>query len=488
MTARTHQPPRAVWRWLLAVVLVLAVAVSACSNGNSGTASPGTGDTATDSTAAGDGTAAEPAVRLVTLDAPDGPGASEYDQVKVLEHGAPDAKNVLVLVPGTSAGAAYFSPIATEIVKQLPGWQVWAVDRRENLLEDHTLLDRYLAGDATAQEAFDYYLGWLNDPSITDRFEPPTDESVAFARQWGMSVAVDDLSVVIREAKSLGGEVVLGGHSLGGTISVAYATWDFEGRAGAEDLSGLALIDGGSAAGTALTVDQTQTELAALETGSPFNDLVGLGLPWAAGVFNALGAGAVLVEPDEPSLVWDWPLFPAELRPPVAPTNAAQYGYALDTTTSPENLALVRMHIGHLAPSGDPRGWVDDELVPVARAARMFSGIDGIDGTAWYHPRRLTLDGRTVNGGVANPAQDLVGVRAIHGDALAFPIFALETTFGQGRVLNTARSLAAQSGLADDRLTLVDESTTLTHTDPMGVEPSQNPLLEAIVPYLEAIG
>jgi hypothetical protein len=71
---------------------------------------------------------------------------------------------------------------------------------------------------------------------------------------------------------------------------------------------------------------------------------------------------------------------------------------------------------------------------------------------------------------------------------LAFPIFALETTFGAGRVLNVARSLATQSGLAEDQLTLVDESTTLTHTDPMGVEPSQNPLLEAIVPYLDAIG
>ena len=47
------------------------------------------------------------------------------------------------------------------------------------------------------------------------------------------------------------------------------------------------------------------------------------------------------------------------------------------------------MHIGGLAAAGDPRPWADGELGTVARAAEMFSGIEGIDGTAWYHPRRL---------------------------------------------------------------------------------------------------
>ena len=39
---------------------------------------------------------------------------------------------------------------------------------------------------------------------------------------------------------------MLGGHSLGGSIATAYATWDFGGRAGGDDLDGLVLIDGGS--------------------------------------------------------------------------------------------------------------------------------------------------------------------------------------------------------------------------------------------------
>ena len=39
---------------------------------------------------------------------------------------------------------------------------------------------------------------------------------------------------------------MLGGHSLGGSITTAYATWDFGGRPGARGLSGLVFIDGGS--------------------------------------------------------------------------------------------------------------------------------------------------------------------------------------------------------------------------------------------------
>jgi pimeloyl-ACP methyl ester carboxylesterase len=494
---------RSTGRWLTAVGVALALVVGACgggddSGGDGRAAEPAAGDdgTATDAETSG------PQVRVETVEVEAGPGPAEYNRVRVIEHGPADADNVLVLVPGTSAGAAYFTPVALDIVAALDGWQVWSVDRRENLLEDHSTLEDRVAGDATTQQTFDYYLGWLGDDSITEHIEPVggpggDDASADYAREFGMAVAIDDLDAVIEEAASLGGEVVLGGHSLGGSITVAYATWDFDGHAGAENLAGIALIDGGSGAGLAPTPEEAQAELTELQTSPAFNDIVGLGLPWAAGVFNALGSTATVLEPDEASIGYASPLIPQNLKPPVAPTNAAQYGYALDTDTSPDGLELVQMHIGRLADSGDPRGWVDDELVPVERAARMFSGLVagpdgeeslGIDGTAWYHPRRLSIDSGAVNGGVENPAQDVLGVRAIHGTELRLPIYALETTFGAGRVLNGARLLAQQSGIPDSELTLVDESDRLTHTDPMGVETSQNPLVETLVPFLQNIG
>ena len=490
---------RTTWRWLVVVGAALVLMAGGCSGGDDGAAEPAAGGEDSDSGAETSG----PQVRVETVDVEAGPGPAEYNRVRVIEHGPDDAENVLVLVPGTSAGAAYFTPVALDIVDALDGWQVWSVDRRENLLEDHSTLEDRVAGDATTQETFDYYLRWLGDDSVSAHFEPVggvggDDAAVDFAREWGMAVAIDDLHAVVEEAAGLGGEVVLGGHSLGGSITVAYATWDFAGRPGAEDLAGIALIDGGSGAGLAPTVAEAQAELAELETGSAFNDIVGLGLPWAAGVFNSLGSTATVLEPDEPSIGYASPLIPQNLKPPVAPTNAAQYGYALDAETSPDGLELVQMHIGRLAGSGEPRGWVDDELVPVERAARMFSGLvegadgdeslDGIDGTAWYHPIRLSIDSGAVNGGIENPAQQVLDVAAIHGTALDLPIYALETSFGAGRVLNGARLLAQESGIPESELTLVDESDRLTHTDPMGVETAQNPLVETLVPFLSEIG
>jgi pimeloyl-ACP methyl ester carboxylesterase len=489
---------RTTWRWRVALGAALVLVGGACGGGDDGAAGPAAGG---DESGRGAETSG-PQVRVETVEVEAALGPAEYNRVRVIEHGPDDAENVLVLVPGTSAGAAYFTPVALDIVDAFDGWQVWSVDRRENLLEDHNTLEDRVAGDATTQETFDYYLGWLGDDTITEHFEPVggpggDEASVDFARGWGMAVAIDDLHAVIDEAASLGGEVVLGGHSLGGSITVAYATWDFDGRAGGEELAGIALIDGGSGVGQAPTVEEAQAELAELETGSAFNDIVGLGLPWAAGVFNALGSTATVLEPDELSIGYASPLIPQNLTPPMPPTNAAQYGYALDVGTSPDGLELVQMHIGRLANSGDPRGWVDDELVPVERAARMFSGLVegpdgeealGIDGTAWYHPRRLSIDSGAVNGGIENPAQELLGVRAIHGTELDLPIYALETTFGAGRVLNGARLLAEQSGIPESELTLVDESDRLTHTDPMGVETSQNPLVETLVPFLRDIG
>jgi triacylglycerol esterase/lipase EstA (alpha/beta hydrolase family) len=56
---------------------------------------------------------------------------AKYDKVGVIKVGPTSAKNVLVLEPGTSAGSAYFVPLAQWIVSKTKGWQVWSVERRE---------------------------------------------------------------------------------------------------------------------------------------------------------------------------------------------------------------------------------------------------------------------------------------------------------------------------------------------------------------------
>jgi hypothetical protein len=416
--------------------------------------------------------------RVFTVDGAAAPGPARFDRVRVIEQGPRKAKNVLVLVPGTSGGAAYFRPVARDVVTGLPGWKTWSVDRRENLLEDHSVLGPVVARQRPARDAVRYYLESLNDQSITPRFTPVADAD--YVRRWGMGVAVRDLRNVIRAARRGGRRVVLAGHSLGATIAIAYATWDFGGRAGAADLAGLVLIDGGSG-GAPIGRGEAREQLEQLDGGSPFLDLSGFGLPWAIGVLNAVGSTLAVQEPEAPAVLAAWPLLPPAFRLPVPGTNAAGYGYAIDNDTSPANLALVHMHIGRLAAAGDPRPWADGELGTVARAAEMFSGIEGIDGTAWYHPRRLSLDGQAVAGGVRNRAQQLLGVRATHGRDLDMPIYAFETSLGAGRVLKGARALARRSHV---KATLVDRHATYDHLDPLSATPANNAFVKTVIPFL----
>ena len=118
--------------------------------------------------------------RLKGYDAPGTP--AKYDKVGVIKVGPKSARNVLVLNPGTSASAAYFVPLAKDVVTRAKGWQVWAVERRENLLEDHSMFNKAKAGTATPQQVFDYYLGYLNNPSINPHFQTIPTDDVAFAR------------------------------------------------------------------------------------------------------------------------------------------------------------------------------------------------------------------------------------------------------------------------------------------------------------------
>ena len=148
------------------------------------------------------------------------------------------------------------------------------------------------------------------------------------------------------------------------------------------------LIDGG-ASGTPPARDAARSELRTLREGSPFVDLLGAGLPWTAGAFVSAGATITLADPAGPSVAAASPLLPAQFKPPFPVTNRGEFGYALDAGTSPPGLALVHMNVGALADSGDPRDWQDGELGTIERAARVFSGRRGMDGAAWYHPRRL---------------------------------------------------------------------------------------------------
>jgi hypothetical protein len=426
--------------------------------------------------------------RLKGFDAPGTP--AKYDKVGALKVGPKNARNVLILNPGTSASASYFVPLAKDVVTRAKGWQVWAVERRENLLEDHSMFNRAKAGKATPNQVFDYYLRHLTDPSITDHFQSIPNDDVAFARDWGMRVEVEDIRRVVKSAKRRGGRVAMGGHSLGGSITTAYATWDFNGKSGASDLWGLVYIDGGSSPAP-VTPDAARASLQTLSTSTPWLTFGGIPAP-LTGLFNTSGSLSVLTAPDETSIGWAWPALPANLKPPVEPTNEAQYGYALDVESSPPGLIAAQAHLGRLADSGTPRPWIrDGELTPIRRYAQMFSGwgLKSLDGTAWYHPQRLTIDSGAVAAGNQNPAQAVLDVRATHGKDLPkrLRIYAFGAALGGQRVLDAATILAQQSGIPRNRLVLVDRHTTYSHNDPNSASP-KNDFVKKLIPFLKKIG
>src|SRR3954447_21937321 len=324
---------------------------------------------------------AMPQVKFKTFQGYASPGTpSNLNVVGALKTGDPKAKNVLVLNPGTSASAAYFEPLAKTIVKLLPDWQVWAVERRENYLEDQSELNLFKQGKVSPTDFFNYYLGYLSNPSVVNHYSSVPNSAVPFARDWGMNTEINDLRVVVKAAARGGRNVAMGGHSLGGSIATAYATWDFNGRPGGRDLSGLVLIDGASSP-TAVTADQATTSLHNLQTSSPWLSFGGIPAP-LAGLFGTVGSAAAKADPNSLSVFSGWPLLPSNLQPPpgINPTNEAGFGRTTDAKTSPPSLIAAQVHSGQLAASGDPRGWDRaGNITPIQRWAGMFSGW-GIQG------------------------------------------------------------------------------------------------------------
>ncbi len=418
---------------------------------------------------------------------------AKYNRVGVIKVGSPRAKNVLVLEPGTSAGGTYFIPLAKWIVSRAPSWQVWSVERRENLLEDQSVANAAKAGRASSTELFNYYLGYLTNHSITHHYQPVNPSTVVFAKQWGLKIAVEDLRVVIKAARRLGGKVVLGGHSLGGGVVTAYATWNFGGRPGARDLAGLVFIDGASFKSESAADAQAALNALNASTATPWLAFGGIPAPFA-GLFELTGALGALIDPNSPSLGQQFPLLPSYLKPPVPVTNLGQYGYALNVGTSPPSLAAAQGHLGKGISPKTINGYhtwdSTGALTPIDRFATMFSGmgIQNSDGTEWYFPQRLTDDMGAIGNGIRNPAQAVLDVHSTMGRRLqkTLLMYAFGAALGGPLVPAATVALAKQSGIPLRNLTLLNRQSTYAHNDPAGAYPN-NVFFSHLIPFLAKV-
>src|SRR3954447_7383069 len=414
------------------------------------------------------------------------PGPRTYDKLAVTKFGPASAKTVLVLVPGTNGGRGDFTLTARELVKDVKGLQVWAVDRRSQALEDTKVFADALAGTVTPKAMFDYYAGWIADPSITPHYQPPDPATLRFAADWGLRVQLEDVRAVVGQARAAGRRVILGGHSLGASVAVAYASWDFAGRPGYKDLDGVVLIDGGLRGSfDSADLAQAKKRLAAIRK-QPFLDLLGLGLPWVTGILSESAAILALKDPAGPSVGQAFPLLPAQFKPPVPATNRGELGFAFDATTSPKALGLIQVNAGRLASSGDPRDWVNGQVTPLERLARTF-GSEPANAIEWYFPTKLRIDVDAVSPLKRTPATRYLGLRPYHRAEVDLPLYAMQTRLTHGRVLRGARAFVRTSRSPRSQAVYVDASRTMSHLDPLTAAPARNDFLKTVVPFLRRL-
>jgi hypothetical protein len=401
-----------------------------------------------------------------------GAGPARYDRVLVERFGPASARTVLVLVPGSGSGAGAFGFIGRDLVRRVPGLQVWAVERREHAFEDTSVIER---GDP--DQSLAYYL--QGQPVDGHTFQPPPASEVGFMAKWGLGLLLGDLRRVVRKARAGGRRVILGGHSLGASAAEAYACWDFDGRSGHRDLAGLVLIDGGLDGRIAQpTLGQARAQLREFETAprfDPFNQRA----PWVYGVASAIAGLYAQEQPQNRSPLDTVALVPAAVQPQFPSTNQTWLGWVRSLLYPAQEAAAA--HAGHPAASGNPRAWVDGDITPIARLARWLAQAP-INTVDWYVPRRLLLDAQAADPLKPTRLTRLLGLRLKHRRAIHLPLYAFQTSSTAPHVLRAARRLTRISRIASPTLAA---DPTMIHSDPLTALPARNSFLRTVTPFLK---
>jgi hypothetical protein len=445
---------------------------------------------------------------------------------------------VLVAMPGFLGGAASFDPLARALVARSAASgtavEVWALDRRSNLLEDLRGMD---AADALEDPelASGYYFG----ESVTfggqafGGFRDPTDRALSPLSEWGLATTLGDLRAVLQRVPDARDHVVLLGHSLGATLIEAYAAWDFNGTPGYRSIAGMVLLDG-------VLSSAAVTEAQYLTTGSP--GFAGFGFPALATMraqgpyFIALpvlgvavqalaeiGARRALAAPE--GVVQDSArdrLLSLLLGAQGASlTNAAAFGLTFDDASCP--LAFARMGLG--APRGgalttrpnpfapmetitvpasrtDRYGWTDApevsprEFTSIANGARSWAATPTNFGE-WYFPTRIVMDvsalGNLRNGEGSWPWRE--GLRASHGGEVDVPVLGISAALVgraqafdvvRGRLSPTVGEGLPRAGLArsDPAAFRAMHVPAMTHLDITTADDAPgNPVPEAVLTF-----
>jgi pimeloyl-ACP methyl ester carboxylesterase len=381
-------------------------------------------------------------------------------RISVQVFGDRRAETVLVLVPAYGAGAGLLTVVARELAGAVPKLQVWLPERREqNLIAQ-------ASGDAKGCTAATANIG-----------------------SWGLATTLGDLRRVVRSASAHGHrKALLGGHSWGATEALMYAAWDFDGRAGYRDLSGLLLIDGGthdSFAGEGLryrvTREQAEHRLAEIDRtpiDNRLSQLVGSAEPAVGGRFYRAAARAALTSPHSKSFLSEH-LSPA-LRPQGAVTNLALIGWLFDAGAPVDD---VKLHLGHFPASGEVRDWVSDDRRKI-KAFVTAAASDHPVAWEYYWPKRLSLDLEAADGFAETATTKLLQLKLTHAREIDIPLYSFETGLTKGSVNQSAHWVVDHSRIAEADFA---EDQDMSHLDPLFATPDRNRFVATAAAFLRKI-
>ena len=445
-------------------------------------------------------------------------GPADCNNMRVLKMGKSSAKNVLVLIPGFLGGSGDFRVVGRRLASSFKNLQVWGIDRRSQCLED---LEGFKNGDPA--EALGYY--YFGSTLRGKKFKAPAvgDAGVEAARTWGLKTTLEDIRSVVLSAKTGGRKVILGGHSLGGSLTSEYATWDFNGKPGYTDVAGLVLIDGAARGTFGAQPDATavNNSIAALSTGLPFSEILPGAASYLTGVLPEMAAMYGIKQPKNNSALQGLLNnvgFGVFTRPVVNGvgklTNEGGLGYSFDRDTSPANFTLFHMNMGSLKEpqaSTGAAGWQDGGLTDMADLKILF-GVEPGNFVEWYFPKRLSIEVGAATNLSKTSLTDSLGLRPWHWSKVTTPLYAFETgltcterpaiTPGNAAsvttmlawinshkttecgVLNGARSFKAGSKIS--KATFVSDHNQ-EHLDPLVARAKDNKFQSTLVTFLKSL-
>ena len=466
---------------------------------------------------------------------------SELNRIQILRfHAASGAapRSVVVAMPGFLGGAASFEGLARSLVSASMAAgqpiEVWAIDRRSNLLEDTRGADTAeVAGNPDIARGYYFAHETVGGHAFAGFL---SESDVAYMSEWGVATLAADVHALIAHVAATDriGHVFLMGHSLGGTFAETYAAWRFaDGTRGASELAGVILIDG--------------SQLGASITEAQYHMGAGTGLMAGPGVelirttnrYFALPLLGVATYVRAEILSLEALLMPNAivmdrarnmllatllgLAPTTVPsmTNEAALGLAFDDDSN--GLTFAAVSVGHstggplstytsitgpmLMHPSDPAAtyaWVDaldatpPEVTPYTVLAHAW--VDGpMNFAEWYFPQRLPLDLSAITTLDATPTswQATQGLRAFDGALMDAPVLAVSTELRTPADYATSRTRLAPIGpgrvvprgtpRTDPRAFDILDAQALTHVDPvLGPASPQNPVPARVLAFVMA--